>query len=141
MTRASCRSIPAVDPSRKPSSPACRPDDIDWITVSSTMPKPKNTPSTAPIAASSVRRVRATIHWMNSSPTAGRDRRAHQQAHQVAPVSAQRHHDDEGEPDARQRRMRDGVGHQGALAQEKEGPRGPGGEPSSAAPIATSAAL
>ena len=70
ITTASPRSIPAVEPSRKDSSPAWRPADIDWITVRSTMPSPKNTDSTAPIAASSPRRVREAIHSTTTSPIA-----------------------------------------------------------------------
>ena len=69
MTTASWNSMPAVEPSRKLSSPACRPPDMVWMTVSSTMPKPKNTDRTAPIAASSARRVRREIHSTSSRPT------------------------------------------------------------------------
>jgi hypothetical protein len=83
---------------------------------------PKNTPSTAPIAASSVRRVRATIHWM-AEARSSRGGRPEQKADQAAPVAAQRDHDDERQSNARQGGMRDGVGHQRAFAQEKEGPR------------------
>jgi hypothetical protein len=132
MTIASCRSIPAVDPRRNPSSPACRPDDIDWITVSSTIPKPKNTPSTAPIAASSVRRVRATIHWMRSSPTAALMAEPSSRPSKVAPVSAQRHHDDEGQAHARKGGMRDRVGHSARLRRSRKVPVAPAAKPSSA---------
>ena len=57
ISTASLHSMPAVDPSRKVSSPACRPAPVDCTTVSSMMPTPKNTESTAPMAASTVRRV------------------------------------------------------------------------------------
>ena len=63
-------SIPAVAPSRKLSSPACRPDAMVWMTVSSTIPNPKKTDSTAPMAASSESRVRRAIHSTITSPTA-----------------------------------------------------------------------
>ena len=65
---ASWYSMPAVEPSRKLSRPAWRPADMDWMTVSRTMPKPKKTESTAPIAASSESRVRRDIHSTIRSP-------------------------------------------------------------------------
>ena len=70
MRTASAKSIPAVEPRRKLSSPAARPALMVWMTVRSTMPKPKNTESTAPMAASSVSRVRVESHCTAKRPRA-----------------------------------------------------------------------
>ena len=52
MVTASLNNIPAVDPNRKLSNPACCPFGKAWITVSKTTPKAKKTDKTEPIAAS-----------------------------------------------------------------------------------------
>ncbi len=122
MISASCSSMPAVAPRRKLSSPACRPRDMVWMTVSSTIPKPKKTDSTAPIAASSASRVRAGDPVHEQQPQPRRDRRSDHQAEEVAPVAAEGHHDDEGNADSRQRGMGDRIADQRALAQEEKGP-------------------
>ncbi len=69
MNTASWNSIPAVAPSRNSSSPARRPVVMAWMTVSSTMPPPKKTESTAPMAASSASRVRREIHCTVTRPS------------------------------------------------------------------------
>ena len=69
MSHASARSIPAVAPSSTSSSPAaCAPGRV-WMTVISTTPRPKKLDSTAPMAASSPRRVRRVSQLTQSRPS------------------------------------------------------------------------
>ena len=60
----------AVDPSRKLFSPAWPAACRVWIWLSSTIPRPKNTLSTVPIAVSSGSLVWSRIHWTHRMPSA-----------------------------------------------------------------------
>ena len=141
ISTASAKSIPAVEPRRKLSSPAARPVDRDWMTVSRTMPKPKNTDKTAPIAASSANRVRRTSHSIASNPTRADRREPRSRPNRLLPSPPIATIRRKARPipgkvawatasDTRARRRRN-----------RNVPATPADTPSKAAPIATRAAL
>jgi hypothetical protein len=115
--------------------------DMDWMTVNRTMPEAEEHAQHRPD-----RRVLGQARARDDpldrqKAERSRHRRADQKAAQAAPIAAKRDHDDEGKPNARQGRVRDGVGDQGAFAQKRNVPVAPAANPRSAAPMATSAAL
>jgi hypothetical protein len=119
-SRASPISMPAAEPRSSPSSPACPPVRITWMTLRSTMPRPKKVASTVPMAEI-LRQPRAVGDPADRKDgnQGGGGGTQHQKA-QLPPLPGQKGKRDEGECDAGQRGVAHGVAQERALAQEAE---------------------
>jgi hypothetical protein len=138
--QASWRSMPAVEPSRNDSSPACRPaHGLDHGQQhDAEAEEGRQHRADGGILGS---RVRRASHSTTQSPKRGRNRRAQQAGRQRPPVAAQRDHDHEGQPDAGQGGMGHASDTSARLRRNRKVPPRRRQSPASAAPMATRAAL
>jgi hypothetical protein len=114
---ASLSRIAAVCPNRKLFSPPWSPLGSVWITDRNTMPMPNSTESTAPIAASSARRVQRSSDCTSAVATSGGRGRTDQQYGQRASRESEHRREQECDTHARERRVAQRVDEQRALAQ------------------------